>query len=96
MFRWCCGAGGAGVAVVSGILGAEDVEAAARRYVEAAGQRGSAAVKPSGNGAVPDRLNFSYRFTARCPLPVRCPAAPPPRLICRIARRCSLYVRENT
>jgi thiamine-phosphate pyrophosphorylase len=31
-------AGGAGVAVVSGILGAEDVEAAARRYVEA-GQR---------------------------------------------------------
>ncbi|MEA2723309.1 MAG: thiamine-phosphate pyrophosphorylase [Gemmatimonadales bacterium] len=36
-------AGGAGVAVVSGILGAEDVEAAARRYVEAerGGQRGS-------------------------------------------------------
>ena len=31
-------AGGMGVAVVSGILGAEDVEAAARRYVEA-GQR---------------------------------------------------------
>ncbi len=31
-------AGGKGVAVVSGILGAEDVEAAARRYVEA-GQR---------------------------------------------------------
>ena len=34
-------AGGKGVAVVSGILGAEDVEAAARRYAEAAGQRGS-------------------------------------------------------
>jgi thiamine monophosphate synthase len=28
-------AGGAGVAVVSGILGAEDVETAARRYAEA-------------------------------------------------------------
>jgi thiamine-phosphate pyrophosphorylase len=33
------GAGGKGVAVVSGIFGAEDVEEAARRYVEAAGQR---------------------------------------------------------
>jgi thiamine-phosphate pyrophosphorylase len=32
--------GGAGVAVVSGILGADDVEAAARAYVQA-GQRGS-------------------------------------------------------
>ncbi len=32
-------AGASGVAVVSGILGAEDVEAAARRYAEALGQR---------------------------------------------------------
>lgn len=36
------GAGGTGVAVVAGILGAEDVEAAARRYV---GQRGSGAAR---------------------------------------------------
>lgn len=36
-------AGGSGVAVVSGILGAEDVEAAARAY--AAGQRGRGAVR---------------------------------------------------
>ena len=35
--------GGKGVAVVSGILGSEDVENAARRYAEAADQRGSGA-----------------------------------------------------
>jgi thiamine-phosphate pyrophosphorylase len=35
--------GGSGVAVVSGILGEEDVEAAARQYVKAAGQEGSGA-----------------------------------------------------
>ena len=35
--------GGKGVAVASGILGARDVEAAARRYVEAARQQGSGA-----------------------------------------------------
>ena len=33
--------GGKGVAVVSGILAARDIEAATRRYVEAMGQRGS-------------------------------------------------------
>jgi len=35
--------GGKGVAVVSGILAEQDVEAAARRYAEATGQRGSGA-----------------------------------------------------
>jgi thiamine-phosphate pyrophosphorylase len=37
------GAGGKGVAVVSGILGPADVEKAARRYAKAAGQQGSGA-----------------------------------------------------
>src|SRR5688572_10810015 len=39
------GEGGKGVAVASGILGAEDVENAARRYAEAAGQRGGGAAR---------------------------------------------------